>query len=387
MRNLFEIIDYSLVMLKTHLIPVKVNMIKKIIILVFLFLSLTNNYAQNLIANPYFIDRNVCEEMNAACGPEAWFMASNAVPGGKTVSLTVFNSSKRDLRQYLQTELLISMLKDSIYSIKLTVLAGECLVNSLGVKFTEEVTCLESDRLITGANLDFSSQMNTLSKNKQKKWIDLTYSYKAKGGERFILIGCFVPDSKQNRNYKDKATQYQNYSYFFNHIEVKATYLDELPSECLEVKNHLYNFNYRHTPCMYVPYEKTLILKSEITDRDSITPKKIDSLILSDFLFDFNSSTLKDDVKGYLLTLLDLKDTNSVKSIEVIGYSDNIGEDEYNIRLSLKRAEVIRQFLIHNGWSKVEIQTKGLGKVNPISDNSNEEGRAKNRRIEIIFTH
>jgi len=155
----------------------------------------------------------------------------------------------------------------------------------------------------------------------------------------------------------------------------------------LEVKNHLYNFNYRHTPCMYVPYEKTLILKSEITDRDSITPKKIDSLILSDFLFDFNSSTLKDDVKGYLLTLLDLKDTNSVKSIEVIGYSDNIGEDEYNIRLSLKRAEVIRQFLIHNGWSKVEIQTKGLGKVNPISDNSNEEGRAKNRRIEIIFTH
>ena len=40
-----------------------------------------------------------------------------------------------------------------------------------------------------------------------------------------------------------------------------------------------------------------------------------------------------------------------------------------------------------NGWSQVEIKTKGLGETNPIGDDSAEEGRAKNRRIEIIFTH
>ena len=108
--------------------------------------------------------------MNAACGPEAWFMVSNAVPIGKSMAgISVFNSSKKDLRQYLQTELLMALKKDSIYEIKISVLAGECIINSLGVKFSEDVTCVENDKLITDPDIDFSSQMNGLSKGKQKK--------------------------------------------------------------------------------------------------------------------------------------------------------------------------------------------------------------------------
>lgn len=363
-------------------------MINKFIIIVLFLLSVTNSYTQNLIANPNFVDRNICKEFNAKCGPEAWFMASNAVPAGKVVGVTIFNSNKKDLRQYLQTELLMPMLKDSIYEIKLTVLAGECIVNSLGVKFTEDVTCLESDALITDADVDFGSQMSELSKGKQKKWIDLTYNYKAKGGERFILIGCFTPDNEQKRNYKGKVKPYENYSYFFNNIEVNASYLDMLPDQCLEVKTHLYNFNHRHTYCIYVPYEKLVPVEViEVGSISFVEPPRVDSFILSDVLFEFNSSTLKDDVKEYLLTILELKDVNSVKSIEIIGYTDNVGEDDYNADLSLRRAEAIKQFFMDNGWSNIEIQTRGLGEVNPVADNSSEEGRQKNRRIEIIFSH
>lgn len=354
----------------------------------FLVFQILSGNTQNLIANSDFSDRNVCKEMNASCGPEAWFMTSNAVPIGKNMAgITVFNSSKKDLRQYLQTELLMELKKDSIYEIKVSVLAGECIVNSLGIKFSEGVTCVENDKLITNPDVDFSSQMNGLSKGKQKKWIDLTYNYKAKGGERFIVLGCFVSDRQQNRRFKDKVTQYTNYNYFFRKVEVNATYLDELPTECDKVKQYLYNFNYRHTFCMYKPYvDYSPILVADKSDNIENIPL-VDSLILDEVLFDFNSSDLKEGVQDYLNSLFELKDMSQIKSIEIIGYTDNIGDAIYNVDLSLKRANAIKQYFVVNGWSQIEIKTKGLGETNPIADNATEEGRAKNRRIEIIFTH
>lgn len=73
-------------------------------------------------------------------------------------------------------------------------------------------------------------------------------------------------------------------------------------------------------------------------------------------------------------------------SIDIIGYSDNLGTDGYNISLSQKRAQTVYEALKKIGMGeKYKIATNGLGVANPISDNSIEEGRAKNRRVEIIF--
>jgi outer membrane protein OmpA-like peptidoglycan-associated protein len=53
----------------------------------------------------------------------------------------------------------------------------------------------------------------------------------------------------------------------------------------------------------------------------------------------------------------------------------------------LKRAEAVKQFFNDIGYSEIDIKTTGLGEINPIAANSTEEGRKKNRRIEIVFAH
>lgn len=71
--------------------------------------------------------------------------------------------------------------------------------------------------------------------------------------------------------------------------------------------------------------------------------------------------------------------------IEISGHSDNTGTDELNDRLSQQRAEAVRNYLIGKGIAAETMTAKGYGKRKPIADNDTEEGRKKNRRVEIKF--
>ncbi|MCL5027532.1 MAG: OmpA family protein [Bacteroidetes bacterium] len=68
----------------------------------------------------------------------------------------------------------------------------------------------------------------------------------------------------------------------------------------------------------------------------------------------------------------------------ITGYTDNIGSNQINKFVSLQRAEAVLNYFISKGLSRKRFQVIGLGKANPIASNSTEEGRAKNRRVEII---
>jgi outer membrane protein OmpA-like peptidoglycan-associated protein len=73
-------------------------------------------------------------------------------------------------------------------------------------------------------------------------------------------------------------------------------------------------------------------------------------------------------------------------SVDVIGYSDNVGAEGYNLTLSVKRAQAVAEALTKAGMGeKFKVTSNGLGIANPVADNSTEEGRTKNRRVEIIF--
>ena len=67
----------------------------------------------------------------------------------------------------------------------------------------------------------------------------------------------------------------------------------------------------------------------------------------------------------------------------IIGYTDNVGTPDYNSTLSLQRAEAVRDSLISLGSDPKKLQVSGAGEAKPIADNSTEEGRAKNRRVEV----
>ena len=69
--------------------------------------------------------------------------------------------------------------------------------------------------------------------------------------------------------------------------------------------------------------------------------------------------------------------------IEVEGYTDNVGNDDLNLGLSLRRAKTVRDFLIRYGVAANRLVFRGYGESQPIADNATAEGRAMNRRVEL----
>ena len=107
---------------------------------------------------------------------------------------------------------------------------------------------------------------------------------------------------------------------------------------------------------------------------------------MSDVLFGFNQYTLKPEareklakVSGILLAYPNLK-------IQVEGYTDNIGSDEYNQKLSEQRADAVRDYLVAQSVPQPAVTAEGYGKNDPIADNSTNAGRAQNRRVQLVVS-
>jgi outer membrane protein OmpA-like peptidoglycan-associated protein len=107
---------------------------------------------------------------------------------------------------------------------------------------------------------------------------------------------------------------------------------------------------------------------------------------MPDVLFDFNQHTLKSEarerlakISGIVLAYPDLK-------LEIDGYTDSVGSDEYNQTLSDKRAEAVRDYLVSSGVSMNNVVARGMGKADPVADNSTAAGRQLNRRVEMIVS-
>jgi len=104
-------------------------------------------------------------------------------------------------------------------------------------------------------------------------------------------------------------------------------------------------------------------------------------------LFDFNKFLLKEEAKKALHIVAEFLKEQPNKKILIVGYTDNIGSDAYNLKLSLQRAQSVADYLIYvEGIDKNRIQIEGKGKSNPIAPNTTEKGRAKNRRVEIVIS-
>lgn len=110
-------------------------------------------------------------------------------------------------------------------------------------------------------------------------------------------------------------------------------------------------------------------------------PKK---LVLEGVNFDNDSARLRADATATLdQTAATLKEWGEVK-IEVAGHTDSVSSDAYNEKLSQRRAEAVRAYLIGKGIAAERLSAKGYGESQPIADNDSAEGRAKNRRVELL---
>ncbi len=107
---------------------------------------------------------------------------------------------------------------------------------------------------------------------------------------------------------------------------------------------------------------------------------------MSDVLFDFNQSTLKPGAREKLAKVSGILLAYPTLKISVEGHTDSIGSDDYNMKLSQKRADAVRDYLVSNQINPANVQSVGMGKANPVASNDTAAGRQENRRVEMVVS-
>jgi OOP family OmpA-OmpF porin len=103
----------------------------------------------------------------------------------------------------------------------------------------------------------------------------------------------------------------------------------------------------------------------------------------ADAFFDFNKSVIKPEAKAKLDDLVDKIKAVNLEVIIAVGHTDAVGSDAYNQKLSMRRSNAVKAYLINKGVDKTRIYTEGKGEKQPVADNGTKAGRSKNRRVEI----
>jgi outer membrane protein OmpA-like peptidoglycan-associated protein len=107
--------------------------------------------------------------------------------------------------------------------------------------------------------------------------------------------------------------------------------------------------------------------------------------LAGDVSFSSGSSVIKDSFVGTLNEVATIINQTPNRRVVVVGHTDSMGNADANQRLSLARANSVRNFLVNNGTSSSRISTDGRGSTQSVASNNTEEGRAQNRRVEIFL--
>jgi OOP family OmpA-OmpF porin len=130
-------------------------------------------------------------------------------------------------------------------------------------------------------------------------------------------------------------------------------------------------------------------IRIQLLDRKIEEKEQVKLLAESrDVYFEWNSARLimTDDHRQFITRTLQYLKQNPGKTLTLTGHTDNSGKDAYNLKLGLSRAKTVMQYFIEFGADPRQIRTDSKGEAFPIASNETEEGREKNRRVEIRIT-
>ncbi len=141
------------------------------------------------------------------------------------------------------------------------------------------------------------------------------------------------------------------------------------------------------SPQGYTFYNTTLNLSEEHFETKiniKLDPLTTDTKFeLNNISFETNSANLNASSNEQLAQVIALLNKNPNIQIEISAHTDDVGSDNYNLKLSERRAQAVVNYLIDNGITLSRLVAKGYGETKPLADNKTEENRAKNRRVEL----
>lgn len=206
-----------------------------------------------------------------------------------------------------------------------------------------------------------------------EEWFPLRGVYKAEGGERFVTMGNFYPwiASRFIRlRHHFKPGDLREFAYY---IFDDASLIEvEDPSDC---------------DCNMVAVEPPQS-NEELETETETEYEKIEigeTVVLQNIFFEFDKADLLPESFPELNKLVELMKKHPQMKIKISGHTDFKGSAEYNLKLSDDRAGSVVKYLIENGVNPKNLSAKGYGKTKPIADNTTEEGRQKNRRVEFTI--
>jgi outer membrane protein OmpA-like peptidoglycan-associated protein len=110
---------------------------------------------------------------------------------------------------------------------------------------------------------------------------------------------------------------------------------------------------------------------------------KAEKIVLRGVNFDFDKSNIRSDAQPVLEEAVRTLKEHGTIDIIAEGHTDGIGSDAYNMKLSHRRADAVKKFLVSHGIAADRIRTEGFGKTRPVASNDTDDGRAQNRRVEL----
>ncbi len=276
-----------------------------------------------------------------------------------------FAHSHGAYREYMQTRLSEPLEKNKTYLFSMYISLADysrAAIEQLGVCFLSDKVEYNSFNVITNLTPTYIKLETSIAK-KIDEWHEVSVKYKAKGGEKYILIGSFETGQISKTKFKMpkdiKSHINQKYDrdayYFVDDVSLVETIAIEEPP----------------IPIQFEPTTTNEIHSDTL-------------FVFKNVLFKTNETTLLPSSYSELDMLAEYLNKNVELIIEINGHTDNTGNEKKNKRLSTGRAKAVCDYLISKNINKNRLTYNGYGSSKSIASNDTEEGKQQNRRVEFI---
>ena len=367
--------------------------------------------AQNIVPNPSFEDVNICSEFNQPCSPSAWFFLSRKLTTGYfprypsatgSRHLQIVASSRQTVnRQYWETMLLCPLEAGERYSVSLkiasprnsTQLSTTCPnLRDIGLWFTTRFVFVQGNSILQPRS--YLSFTGSTTRDLKNGWFEVKKEFVPTANSAILIVGNFsrttnvdIMDQRNNPN--------PSIDILVDDISV-IRMKGAICANYQKTKNSLYAILRRHSdnrPGDADPdlantppdsTEKAILPPNQHIQTD--TPKlphrlpPTDTIIIHNIQFDFDKYLVQnpDTLQRYQKLLT----RPGIKKIQVVGYTDDVGSETYNLDLSKKRADEVARLLTLKfdiPPALIEAEGRGISTAYPTKD--------LNRRVEIYIFH